>query len=208
MPRISKEEMSCRREEIINTCERLYKTKSFKEITIKDIGAQLPFTRTAIYSYFQTKEEIFLALLQREYELWICDIDEIHDKNETLTHDELAKRLAQSLEKRDLLLKLMSMNNFDMEEESRVENLTDFKRAYGGSLRAVKRCFDKFLSDRSEKERQDMLYSFFPFMFGIYPYTCVTDKQRSAMEQADVGFIYSTIYELTYRFLGKLFGGA
>ena len=46
----------------------------FKDITIRDIGARTSFTRTSIYNYFQTKEEIFLALLQREYEAWIEDV--------------------------------------------------------------------------------------------------------------------------------------
>ena len=56
-----------RREEIINACEKLYKTKSFKEITLKDIGNETSFSRPTIYNYFQTKEEIFLALFKLEY---------------------------------------------------------------------------------------------------------------------------------------------
>ena len=70
MPKGSKELTASRKEEIITACEELYKTMSFKEITIKEIGNTTSFTRTSIYNYFQTKEEIFLALLQREYERW------------------------------------------------------------------------------------------------------------------------------------------
>ena len=68
MPKGSPELTASRREEIVNACEKLYQTMSFKEITIKEIGAVTSFTRTSIYNYFQTKEEIFLALMQREYE--------------------------------------------------------------------------------------------------------------------------------------------
>ena len=68
MPKGSPELTNARREEIINACEKLYQTMSFKEITIKEIGSATSFTRTSIYNYFQTKEEIFLALLMREYE--------------------------------------------------------------------------------------------------------------------------------------------
>ena len=35
-------------------------------------------------------------------------------------------------------------------------------------------------------------------MFGIYPYTVVTDKQKEAMDKAGVNYIYSSLYELTY----------
>ena len=70
MPKGLKELTVSRKEEIITACEELYKAMSFKEITIKEIGNATSVTRTSIYNYFQTKEEIFLALLQREYERW------------------------------------------------------------------------------------------------------------------------------------------
>ena len=74
MPKGSEELTNARKEEIINACASLYETMGFKDITIRDIGAKTSFTRTSIYNYFQTKEEIFLALLQREYEHWNIDL--------------------------------------------------------------------------------------------------------------------------------------
>lgn len=74
MPKGSPELTNARKEEIIAACEKLYETMSFKDITIRDIGNATSFGRTSIYNYFQTKEEIFLALLQREYEIWISDL--------------------------------------------------------------------------------------------------------------------------------------
>lgn len=70
MPRGSEELTNARKAEIVNACAVLYETRSFKEITLKEIGEKTSFTRTSIYNYFQTKEEIFLALFQREYEAW------------------------------------------------------------------------------------------------------------------------------------------
>ena len=75
----SEELTNARKDEIINACAALYETMSFREITLKEIGRQTSFTRTSIYNYFQTKEEIFLALMQREYESWICDLEHLHD---------------------------------------------------------------------------------------------------------------------------------
>ena len=53
MSRSSEELAQARREEIINACARLYEKKSFKEITLKEIGEATSFTRTSIYNYFQ-----------------------------------------------------------------------------------------------------------------------------------------------------------
>ena len=193
-----------RKEEIIAACTKLYKTMSFKEITIVEIGKETSFTRTSIYNYFHTKEEIFLALLQKEYELWIMDLNKLIEENESMSKDDLASNLAHSLENREQLLKLMSMNHFDMESNSRIENLTEFKVAYGNSLKAVKQCLDKFCPDMSEQNKQDFLYTYFPFIYGIYPYAIVTEKQREAMENAEVNFIYHSIYELAYNCARKL----
>ena len=75
MPKGSPELTASRKEEIVSAFEKLYQTMSFKEITIKEIGAVTSFTRTSIYNYFQTKEEIFLALMQREYEHWAAEMN-------------------------------------------------------------------------------------------------------------------------------------
>ena len=204
MPKVSEEFLLARREEIIDACAKLYETMSFKEITLKEIGKVTSFNRTAIYNYFNTKEEIFLALMQREYERWSAELDEMVQAHEQMTHDELAQALAHSLEKREWLLKLLSMNHFDMEENSRYENLVEFKKAYGESIRAVGRCLDKFCPEMNEKEKEEFLYVYFPFMYGIYPYAVVTEKQRKAMEDAGVGFVYHSVYELSYNCLRKL----
>ena len=198
MPKGSPELTEARREEIINACEKLYQTKSFKEITLKDIGSATSFTRTSIYNYFQTKEEIFLALLKREYELWIADLNQIIAENTSLTKDSFAEKLAHSLEKRAQLLKIMSMNHYDLESSSRPERLVEFKVAYGNSLKTVMHCLEKYFPEMPIAEKQRFLYTFFPFMFGIYPYTFVTEKQRTAMEKAGVNYAFMSIYEITY----------
>ena len=174
MSRGSQALTAARKEEIIEACARLYETMSFKEITIKEIGAATSFTRTSIYNYFETKEEIFLALLQREYE------------------------------DRPRLLRLLSMNLYDMEANSRPEQLAKFKVAYGSSLDAVTRMVKKYIPEMDEAERQQFLYAFFPFIYGIYPYTSVTEKQKAAMAQAGIPYVYQSAYDLTYTCLKKL----
>ena len=207
MPKGSPELTEARREEIINACEELYKTKSFKEITLKEIGNVTSFTRTSIYNYFQTKEEIFLALLKREYELWIDSLKETMERVDTMTKDEFAAMLAHSLEERAQLLKIMSMNHYDMETASRPEHLAAFKVAYGESIRTVMACLHQYFPDMDVAQKQDFIYTFFPFMFGIYPYTYVTEKQRTAMEEAGVNYVFMSIYKITYNCVKKLLGG-
>ena len=206
MPKGSPELTAARKEEIINACEQLYRTMSFKEITLKEIGNVTSFTRTSIYNYFQTKEEIFLALFEREYNRWNEELQKILQEDEALTREQLADKISSSIANREQLLKLLSMNNYDMEANSRPELLTSFKKAYGESMKNVCRLLSKFCPEMSVQDIQNFTYIFFPFMFGIYPYTAVTEKQRVAMKEAGINYVYQTVYELTYSCLIRLLG--
>ena len=207
MPKGSPELTNARKEEIIAACRKLYETMSFKEITLKEIGQQTSFTRTSIYNYFETKEEIFLALFAQEYEYFSQDLDRLCEQNETLTLDELASALAHALERRPLMLKLLSMNMYDMEANSRMERLVAFKKAYGASKDALDRCLKRFVPALNEKGRQTFLYAFLPFVYGLYPYTMVTEKQKQAMREAGISYVYMSTYEMAYDFIRTLLGG-
>ena len=144
MPKGSEALTNARKEEIIGACAALYETMSFKDITIRDIGAKTSFTRTSIYNYFQTKEEIFLALLQKEHEAWILDLEEMMKQNDSMSAEMFAGTMARILEKRRTMLRLLSMNIYDMEVNSRLENLVEFKRVYAEAFDTVGRSFEKF----------------------------------------------------------------
>ncbi len=193
-----------RREEIVGACEHLYQTMSFKDITLKEIGNVTSFSRPTIYNYFHTKEEIFLALFESEYDRWNADLETILNSDQKYSGEQLAGQIAKSLEKRAQLLRLLSMNNYDMEENSREELLTSFKRAYGKSLTLFREILRKHVSGMSDTEVEQIMYIFFPFMFGIYPYAEVTAKQKDAMKEAEVDYKYQTIYEITYNCLSRL----
>ena len=193
-----------RREEIISACEKLYQTMSFKEITLKEIGNETSFSRPAIYNYFQTKEEIFLALYELEYKRWNKDLEKILEEEAPLSRAQVAERIARSLEKREQLLKLLSMNNYDMEANSRPELLTTFKAAYGRSMANIRSILSRFCPEISGVERETFIYVFYPFMFGIYPYARVTEKQSAAMKDAQIDFTEHSIYEITYNCLIRL----
>ncbi len=204
MPKGSEQLTRARKEEIIDACASLYEAMGFKDITIRDIGEKTSFTRTSIYNYFQTKEEIFLGLLEREYEAWTCDLKAIVRDHETMSPDQFAEAIAHTLEKRGCMLKLLSMNLYDMEGNSRIENLVDFKRVYADSMKALTSCLEKFFPYMTETDVQEFLYAVYPFLFGIYPYTTATEKRKQAMDLAHIKYVNYSIYEITVSFISKI----
>ena len=195
MPKGSPELTAARKEEIMNACEQLYRTMNFKEITLKEIGEVTSFTRTSIYNYFQTKEEIFLGLFQREYELWSKELEGILNCTEKLSREQLADRIAETLSGRELMLKLLAVNLYDMEENSRMERLVAFKKAYGRSVDLMMQIAAKFCPEWDDATRQSVVISSLQFFHGLYPYAHHTEKQEESMKQAEVLAVQSTVKE-------------
>jgi len=182
MPKCSCEETQKKREEIVDACSKLYETMAFKDITIKEIGRYTSFTRTSIYNYFSTKEEIFLELLIRDFKSWIDDLDSIKGKEKILTIDEAADGLAASLARRVRMLGILSMSLADMQDNCRMANLVEFKKAYNNTGLAIKRLLERVVPGISEEDKQSFVCAFYPFVYGLYPYTATNKKQ----EQADL----------------------
>lgn len=204
MPKKSPQLTNKRKEEVIDACEKLYLTKGYQDITIKEISKETSMSRPSIYNYYETKEEIFLALLIREYQKWTADVLRITLNHETLSTDELAHALAHTLSPRVLLLKISAMNLYEIEENSRDERLIAYKTVFKESLDAFASCLKKFLPDLSNSQIEAIRYAFFPFMYGIYPYVYPTNKQKQAMDEAHVSYEQTTIEEITYNLLKQL----
>ncbi len=195
-----KETIDKRREEIMDACERLYETKGLHDITIKDISTETSFSRPSIYNYFQTKEEIFLGLLTREYMKWNESLKGIVNRNADIDKDALARAIAKSMEERKTLLKISAMNLYEIEENCRAELLVEYKKVFKNTVELFDKCLKKHL-DVSDQKSGQIRYAFFPYMYGIYPYSYPTDKQISAMDEVKLSHMDVTIYEMTYQFL-------
>ena len=195
---------AARREEIVDACAQLYEEMPFKDITLLKIGERTSFTRTSIYNYFQTREEIFLALLEREFAAWTEDLFALAE--EPASREAFPERFAALLDKRKCMLKLLSMNLYDMESGSRFQELVAFKKTYGASMNAVAWCV-KAHTGASTAEAEQFVYTLYPFLIGVYPYTEATEKQRKAMEQAGIPYRPFTVSELTRPLVKKLIFG-
>ena len=204
MPKGSAELTAARREEIMDACELLYRTMNFKEITLKGIGVVTSFTRTSIYNYFRSKEEIFLALFEREYREWTEDLNTITPDSAVSDADQLASDIADTLSRRELMLRLLSANLYDLEDNSRMERLVEFKEAYSDSTAAMDRILAAGYPSLSERDRRLTLLTLFEFLHGVYPYAYATPKQKEAMDAVGVKYGEYTLRDFAYEGIRRI----
>ena len=186
--------------EILNACDALYAQKGFHDITLKDISEKTSFSRPSIYNYFQTKEEIFLGLLLRELKAWISSLKEINFSEKKLAKEELAKEIARTLSKRTTFLKILAMNIYEIEENSRLERLAQYKATYKDAFLVFSDLIHKN-APCTKKEAELVTRLFFPFLSGVYPYAFPTQKQRDAMAAAKFEYKAPGVETLAKEFL-------
>lgn len=204
MPKGSPELTEKRKNEILNACEKIYKVQGFYGVTVKEISTEISLTRPAIYNYFETKEEILLGLLSREYECWCEELEEVIPQAGVCSREGLSETIAYTLEKKEVLLRILNMNLFEIELNSRVERLAEFKKLYLRAITALSDILHAYKADIADTECEDFCHSFCAFLFGVYPFAFHTDKQKEAMKLAGVKLKEPTIYHMVYKVLTRL----
>ena len=134
-------------------------------------------------------------MFEREYLLWCDDLGKIDADG--VKADKLPERLARSLEKRTLMLKLLAVNLYDMEENSRIEQLISFKKAYGKSVKLLGDILENTFPYKTDQERRQILLTAFHFLHGVYPYAHATKKQIRAMDAVGIRHDNGSIYEIS-----------
>lgn len=135
-------------------------------------------------------------MLQREHEVWNKDLKEIYKTYETLILEEFAHKLVHALEKRKFMRKLMSMSIYDIKCNRCIGNLAVFKKSYAATISTLTSCLKKYFPSMTEIDIQEFIYTFFPFLFGVYPYTTTIGKQIGAMKPACVSYTQCSVYEI------------
>lgn len=58
-----------KKDEIIDGMEKALKSKGYDKLTIEDVAKEAEYSKKTIYSYFKSKDEIYLELLIRKFNL-------------------------------------------------------------------------------------------------------------------------------------------
>lgn len=60
-------ELCVREQEIIEAAQRVFAEFGYKKVTMDDVAARLNITRSALYYYYKSKEELFVAVGEFEF---------------------------------------------------------------------------------------------------------------------------------------------
>ena len=177
----SDEQIEQRINEIVNATARLYEEHRFEDITFAMIAKEADFTRSNLYRYFQTKEDIFLELIKHDITVWREDIlENFVDGNPSL--HEVAVISVDLILKHKRMVKLFTILFTLLEPNSSLDALTAFKRKINEEIGMVAQFLSTVLQFPSVEAAAEFLSTQSYLAIGAYPMMDLTAKQIEAME--------------------------
>jgi AcrR family transcriptional regulator len=115
-----------RREAILRVASELAVERSVREVSLGDISRRVGLAKSNVLRYFETREDVYLRLLVREWESWQVDVGVRLWSGEP-TPEAVARTLAGTLAERPLLCDLLSQMADALERNVSAQVARDFK---------------------------------------------------------------------------------
>jgi AcrR family transcriptional regulator len=179
----SDEQIEQRVKEILDATARLYEINRYEDITFTMIAREADFTRSNLYRYFETKEDIFLELISHDIEIWRNHVLETFP-DEFIPAQEFAERWVNLLLEHTRLIKLFTILYTMLERNASMEALVAFKQKILGELGIVSEKLAKVLPFTSLEAIGEFLNTQTALTLGSYPMIDLAPRQKEAMEAA------------------------
>ena len=120
----SDDDKGLRRSHILSVALELWRETDYASVTMSGVAARADLAKGTLYLYFQTKEELFLALLGDLLGHWF---ESVQAQLERATATNLAELLTRSLESSEDMVRLLSILSTVLESNASQAAVLEFK---------------------------------------------------------------------------------
>jgi TetR/AcrR family transcriptional regulator len=170
-----------RRDAILAAARALFCAEPFESIAMSQVAAAAGLAKGTLYLYFRTREEIFLALLTREYSAWLAAFAE--EAKRFATPEAALDWIAASLSGRQELVLLAGILHAVLERNLSVETARAFKLGVDAGIASIVPDLARALHLDSEKDARRFLNWLQASVVGIHQLASPAPTVRTAMAQ-------------------------
>ena len=178
----SEEQKEHRVSEIVGATARLYRKYRFEDISFAMIAKEARFTRSNLYKYFSSKEEIFLAFLKQDIIHWRKDLLRTYGRRKIRSVKTFASTWVEILSRHRRLLDLASILHSFLEKNVTEDTLVDFKGSVSSELRVISELLCKMFPNLTQEKAEMFLELQIASAIGLYQITNLSDLQRKVLE--------------------------
>jgi AcrR family transcriptional regulator len=181
----TEEQKDIRIAEIISATERLYSKLSFDEITFAAIAKEAKFTRSNLYKYFSSKEEIFLAFLERDVVQWRQELLVEFPSGYSCSIQQFAGSWVDIVVRQERLLGLIAILYTSLEKNIALERMVSFKRQATTEYATIVDLLCRLFPGLTSKQAVDFLQLQFAVAIGLYHMTDLSKLQQQVLNDPE-----------------------
>ena len=181
----TKEQIADRQAEIIAACDAIYREKGYEAVHFKAVSQMTSISRSSIYNYYKTKEEIFLDVLIQDYIRWKKELLSHYKRTPRMKKNQYCLFITKSLKKHEKYLELITVYLYQIEKNSSLEKLISFKAEIHQFLGSIQAGLSKYFPGITNRQKQKFVFYLMVIVTGAYAHTHMTEKQIQAAKYAD-----------------------
>lgn len=195
----SPEQKQERMEAIMAAADKLFQKQPYHQITMGTIAEELGWSRSNLYKYAATQEEIFLALHSAKNRAWFEDLAQSLE-GAPLPAAEFARLWAEVTERHADFLRYQEIVISIIESNVTLERLTQFKRDFAGMLAPIVELLAR-QCNTNETTATDLFLTLLYQAPGLYNHFHCADLTREAMKAAGMPTVEGTFVESYTQFV-------
>ncbi|MEV7502556.1 TetR family transcriptional regulator [Streptomyces sp. NPDC093018] len=123
----STEAKQAREAAILDAARTLGRVRGVRDVTLTDIAAAVGMHKSALLRYFETREQIFLALTAEGWREWSAELRADLGRRSEATSAEVAAVFAGTLAARPMFCDLLAQAPLNLERNVSIESVRSFK---------------------------------------------------------------------------------
>ena len=176
---------SARREQLLEVAAQLWTEKNFASITMNELASRARLAKGTTYLYFQTKEELLLALLERELQAWFLELGTRLSVKPGFTPKEFAKLVVKSLETRQTFIRLLCIQASILEHNIGLERALGFKHFLLERANGAASLLESKLGFLKRGEGMVLLQGINALIIGFYDLANPSEVVQSVLEKTE-----------------------
>jgi AcrR family transcriptional regulator len=191
-PALSEEERSSRRAALLDAAQRLFRNRR-KLPTVLDIARAAGMAKGAVYLWFRTKEEIFVALLDANFGKLLCrllTVIESLDPLPALAAGSFAAKYVKVIDEMPDILPLTTMPGSVFRENLPIESLSHFNRNLGAGLSTAGELLEKRVGNLLPGQGTDLLFRTWTLTVGIWQVLDLPEALRKILDAPALSILH------------------
>lgn len=179
----SDEQKQERINEILGAVERLLESADYENITLADIAKEASFTRSNLYKYFTTKEDIFLRYISYKVSLWADGVITMLVQNPEASAEKFCELWTDSLMGARKELDLLPLLYTLLEKKASETGLVEFKKANMNRQNRIAELLTGIFPWMSMKDAWDFISVAIALAGGLFPMDQANKQHRELLEK-------------------------